>query len=283
MNDPEPVATGFQFLEGPVWIPAQFPGSHTQSWGESVLFNDIPAGKTFKWSDKGCELVRSANGNANGMTFGTDGGLIVCEHGGRRVIRLDGGMDVTVVASHYQGRRLNSPNDVISKSDGSVWFTDPPYGVDDADRELDFQGVYCVRADGEMRLLADDLEKPNGLAFSLDEQTLLVADTERGEIIALKLGDDLRPVGRSVFCRVRRPDGLRLDEAGNVWIATLDGIEVFDPSGRPRERISLPERPANLTFGGPDGRTLYICARTSLYTMRCETAGANTAGGPRWA
>ena len=208
------------------------------------------------------------------MTLNARGELLVCEHGGRRVVRLNGELSPTVIASEFQGSRLNSPNDVVSRTDGSIWFTDPPYGVEDQQRELDFQGVFCVRPSGEIHLVVDDLKKPNGLAFSLDEHTLLVADTERGEIIALELGDELMPVSRSVFCRVSRPDGLRLDQAGNVWVAGLDGIEVFDPAGALLQRIVLPERPANLCFGGSDGKSLYVCARTSLYALRTEAAGA---------
>lgn len=268
-------ASGFQFTEGPVWIPRGSGSPFGDSDAGRLLFNDIPEGRTYSWSETGCRLLRENNGNANGNTLNRQGELISCEHGGRRVVRLARDGNLHVVASEYLEQRLNSPNDVVVHSDGSIWFTDPPYGVAPEERNLDFQGVFRAIESGEVRLISKDLVKPNGLAFALDESSLFVADTERGVVEILHLSPGHEVERSSTFCRVRRPDGIRLDSSGNVWIATLDGIEVFRPDGSRIGGQALPERPANLEFGGPDGRTLFICARSSLYCLRTSCPGAS--------
>ena len=155
-GEPERIASDLQFTEGPVWHPDGY-----------LLFSDIPANIIYKWTlDGNLEKFRSSSGNSNGLTLDKQGRLIACEHGNRRVSRTESDGTVVVLADKYQGKRLNSPNDVVAKSDGSVYFTDPPYGVQPEDRELDFQGVYRIDSDGAVTLLADDFEKPNGLAFS---------------------------------------------------------------------------------------------------------------------
>ena len=252
------IAGDFQFLEGPVWVPAR----------NELLFSDIPASRINRWKDGRVEVWREPSGQANGNSLDPQGRLVTCEHETRRVSRTEPDGTVIALATHFEGKRLNSPNDVVCRSDGSVYFSDPPYGVKSELRELDFQGVFRIGAPGAPQLVAKDFEKPNGLAFSPDEKHLYIADTERGHLRAF----DVRPDGTlhnsRVFCQVERPDGLRVDPAGNVYVAAMTAVEMFDPAGHRVGTITLPERPANLAFGDADRRSLYICARTSLYRAR---------------
>lgn len=253
----EKVAGGFQFLEGPVWVPAR----------QELLFSDIPASTIYRYKAGTIDVFRTPSHQANGNTLDPHRRLITCEHETRRVTRTEPDGTIVPVATHFEGRRLNSPNDVICKSDGSIYFTDPPYGVKPEARELDFQGVF--RADGKtLALIAKDFVKPNGLAFSPDEKTLYVADTELGHIRALDEAGHSR-----IFCHVERPDGFRVDSAGNLYVAAMKAVEIFSPSGQKTGEITLPERPANVAFGDADRRTLYICARTSLYKVRMALPG----------
>jgi sugar lactone lactonase YvrE len=246
------VAGGFQFLEGPVWIPAR----------NELLFSDIPANRIYRYKDGKVDVFRQPSHQANGNTLDPQGRLITCEHETRRVTRTEADGAVVPVATHFEGRRLNSPNDVVCKSDGTIYFTDPPYAVKPEERELDFQGVYRVVGE-RIELLARDFIKPNGLCFSPDESVLYIADTEAGHV----------RVGERVFCQVERPDGMRVDAAGNLYVAAMKAVEIFDPTGHKTGEIHLPERPANLAFGDADRRTLYICARTSLYRARVDVPG----------
>ncbi|MEI6083453.1 MAG: SMP-30/gluconolactonase/LRE family protein [Verrucomicrobiota bacterium] len=251
------VADGFQFLEGPVWIPAR----------QELLFSDIPASKIYRYKDSQFQVFRHPSNQANGNTLDPQGRLITCEHETRRVTRTEADGTVMPVATHFEGKRLNSPNDVVCKSDGSIYFSDPPYAVKAEDRELDFQGVFRVVADS-VQLLARDFIKPNGLAFSPDEKILYCADTELGHLRAFDVLPDGSITNCRVFCQVERPDGFRVDVAGNLYIAALKAVEIFDPTGKKLGEITLPERPANIAFGDADRKTLYICARTSLYRAR---------------
>lgn len=270
------IASGFEFLEGPVWLTRASPLHASLGVdADALLFSDIPAARTYWWSDGRSGLFRDDTGQANGNTLDHAGNLLSCEHARRRVSRLDGEGVVTVIADRYEDRRLNSPNDVVVHRDGSIYFTDPPYGVDADDRELNFQGVFRVDpVTRDLTLLADDFEKPNGLAFAPDYSVLYVADTERGHIRALDISTAGRFGASRIVGRVERPDGVRVDAEGNIYVAALQGVEVLNPTGRRREALSLPERPANLAFGDQDGQTLYICARTSLYSARTAVAGA---------
>jgi gluconolactonase len=247
------VAGGFQFLEGPVWMAAR---------GE-LLFSDIPADRIYRLQAGTVSVLREPSHQANGNTLDPQGRLVTCEHETRRVTRTEPDGMVVPLATHFEGRRLNSPNDVVCARDGAIYFSDPPYAIQPEDRELDFQGVFCWRA-GALTCLARDFLKPNGLCFSPDESRLYIADTEAGHI----------RVGDRVFCKVERPDGIRCDRAGNLYVAAMKAVEIFDPTGQKMGQIPLPERPANLAFGDADRRTLYICARTSLYRARVPIAGA---------
>jgi gluconolactonase len=245
----EKIAGGFQFLEGPVWLPAR----------QELLFSDIPADRIYRWipSSARYHVFREPSHQANGNALDPQGRLLTCEHETRRVTRTEADGTIVPLATHFDGKRLNSPNDIVCKNDGTIYFTDPPYGVKPEDRELDFQGVYRLR-DNQIELVARDFRKPNGLCFSPDESILYIADTEAGHV---RIGD-------RIFCQVERPDGMRVDVAGNLYIATMKGIEIFAPTGQKTGEITLPERPANLAFGDTDRRTLYICARTGLYRAR---------------
>jgi len=268
-DQPERIATGFQFTEGPLWHPDGY-----------LLFSDIPADRIYKWSPDGeLEVFRQPSGNSNGLTLDRLGRLIACEHGHRRVSRTEADGSVDPLATHYQGKRLNSPNDVVVTSDGSIYFTDPPYGVQPEERELDFQGVYRIGAEGTLTLLADDFERPNGLAFSPSERILYVDDTPRRHVRAFDvLADGTLANGRA-FAEMQSPasggpDGMKLDVQGNLYVTGAGGTWLFDPDGHHLGTLVTPEQPANLAFGGADRRTLYITARTSVYRVRTRLPGA---------
>jgi len=269
------VAGGFQFTEGPAWHPDGY-----------VIFSDIPANRIYAVKDGKVEIFREPSGNSNGLTFDAEGRLIACEHGNRRVSRTEKDGRIVSLAAEYEAKRLNSPNDVVVKSDGSIYFTDPPYGVKPAERELDFQGVYRIALDGKLTLLVDDFVKPNGLAFSPDEKVLYVDDTDRQWVRAFDVKDDGSLANGRIFARLEgpepgRPDGMKVDVRGNVYVTGPGGVWVFDPEGRHLGTIRTPEVAANLAFGDADGRTLYITARTSLYSVRVRYAGAALSGRDR--
>jgi len=274
------LASGFRFTEGPMAHPDGY-----------VIFSDIPADTIYALKGGEPEVFRRPSGNANGLVFDRAGRLLACEHGNRRVSRTEPDGTVTALATHYEGKRLNSPNDIVVRSDGAavgnggVYFTDPPYGVKPEQRELDFAGVYRIGPDGALTLLADDFVKPNGLAFSPDERVLYVADTDKSWLRAFDVKDDGTLANGRVFARTEppaqlRPDGVKVDAEGNVYVAGTDGVVVFSPEGERVETIALPEQPANLAFGGPDGRTLYVTARTSLYKVTVRFPGATWRAGP---
>jgi sugar lactone lactonase YvrE len=266
------IAGGFQFLEGPVWISGG-PGSVMAD--PCLLFSDIPASRIYRYKEGKFDVFRHPSGQANGNTLDSQGRLVTCEHETRRVSRTESDGTVIALATHHEGKRLNSPNDVVCRSDGSLYFTDPPYGVKPELRELDFQGVYRippVERDG-LQLLVRDFVKPNGLAFSPDEKILYIADTELDHIRAFDVNTDGTIANSRVFCKVEHPDGFRLDIEGNLYVTAIKSVEVFDRTGRKRGEITLPEQPANVAFGDADHRTLYICARTGLYQARVNVPG----------
>lgn len=267
----ERIAAGFRFTEGPIWR------------GDHLLFSDIPASRIVRWREapEGPEVVtfRAPSGNSNGLTLDHSGRLIACEHSTRRVTRTEADDSLTVIAERYQGRRLNSPNDVVVADDGSIYFTDPPYGLPNQSegRELPFNGVFRVTEAG-LTLLVDDFERPNGLAFSPDRKTLYVDDTARHHIRAFRVDSSGGLSGGEVFAELRSsepggPDGMKVDVEGNVYSTGSGGIWVFAPTGRKLGRIVLPELPANVAWGGPDWRTLFATARTGVYRLRVEVAG----------
>ena len=270
----EKLAGSFGFTEGPVWIPER---------GE-LLFSDTPNDRIVRWMPlkTGPELgtFRLPSGRSNGLVLDREGRLIACEHGTRRVSRTGNDGTVVTLADRFEGRRLNSPNDAVVKSDGSVYFTDPPYGVRDTDRELSFQGVYRIAPDGKLSLLVRDFVKPNGLAFSPDERTLYVADTDASLIRAFDVAKNGSLRGGRVFAAIEWPDGMKVDREGNVYCAGAGGVWIFDSTGRKYGVIEMPEAPANCGFGGSDGRILFVTARTGLYRIRVNVAGVGPAMSP---
>lgn len=264
----EKVAGGFTFTEGPVWMSAS----------STLIFSDIPASKIYRYRDGVVDVWRDPSANANGNTLDRQGRLITCEHGNRRVSRTEPNGVVTTLADRYHGKRLNSPNDVVVDCRGHVYFTDPPYGVAPALRELDFQGVYRLDAGtdqpDEPELLVSDFVKPNGLAFSADGAVLYIADTELNHVRVFQVGDDGRLENGRVFCQVARPDGMRVDVEERLYVAAQTAVEVFDARGVKEFEIRIPERPANLAFGDADRRSLYVTAQTSLYRVRVPAVGS---------
>lgn len=264
---PERIATGFQFTEGPVWCD------------DELRFSDIPAGIIYAWRPDGTvRRWRSPSGNSNGLTRALNGALIACEHGNRRVSMTDSAGQPQVLADTYDGKRLNSPNDVVVRSDGVVFFTDPPYGIDEAAQEQPCNGVYCVHPDGRILRLAEDFIRPNGLAFSPDEQTLYIDDSRRRHVRAFTVAADGTLSNSRILCDMDHPqpgspDGMKVDQAGHLYVAGATGIWVFEPDGTCLGVIAMPELPANLAWGDADKQTLYITARTSVYRIRTTTPG----------
>ena len=286
----ERVAGGFEFTEGPVWSPdgaLLFSSPNTNSIYrldpelERVTLFRPKSGYT------GVDIGRYLQPGSNGLTFDPAGRLVMCQHGNRRILRVNPHGDTTVIADAYEARRLNSPNDVVCRSDGSVWFTDPPFGrpgmADDPDRELDFSGVFRVSPDGIIALVDDSLEGPNGLAFSPDERTLYVGnwDPESKVVVRYELSADGDVLDRSIlFDMTDAPgedavDGLKVDVAGNLYVCGPGGIWVISPEGERIDLIELPEAPHNLAFGGEDARDLYVTALTSVYRLRTDVPGIN--------
>jgi len=270
----EQLGTGCQFTEGPVWVAA---------WG-MLMFSDIPANKMKRWiPELGITNFRVPSGKSNGLTLDKRGRLIACEHANRRVSRTELDGAVVTIASHYEGKKLNSPNDVVVKSDGSIYFSDPPYGLtaeygELGERELDFCGVYRLSPDGKtLTLLVDDFAAPNGLAFSPDESLLYIDDTERMHVRVFDVKEDGTIANGRIFAEESgeggAPDGMKVDSEGNVYVTGPGGIWVFNPTGEHLGTIELPEGPANLAWGDNDWKTLYITATTSLYRIRLNIKG----------
>ena len=284
----ERVATGSIWAEGPVWIPAS----------RTVRYSDIPNNRILQYSEESGELsvYQEDVEFTNGRTLDLDGSVVQCSHGRRAVERDRDGVVETIV-DRWAEVRFNSPNDVVVKSDGTIWFTDPSYGIQKPTEghpgELEYGDHYVFRfdpRDGSVRPVVMDVEMPNGLAFSPDESLLYVADSAMSPPGGHR--DPERPGGHSIhvydvfdgrLCKNGRefvevepglPDGFRVDEHGNVWTSSHDSVQVFDPAGKPLERIPVPEKIANVCFGGDDGRTLYITASASLYRIRTTVRDA---------
>jgi gluconolactonase len=277
----ERLGTGFTFTEGPIWNPDGF-----------LLFSDMPGDVRRRWDpDSGVTEVANPSNKGNGMTFDLDGRLLVCEHVTSSVVRMDpdgkgGGREV--LATHYEGRELNSPNDVVVKSDGAIYFTDPTYGRMpgfgiERDQDLDFQGVYRIApGGGDPQLLVDDFDQPNGLCFSTDESLLYINDTTRAHIRVFDVQSD----GTIANSRVLADgigsgsleigdlvDGMKLDARGNVWVTGPGGVCVFDADGQHLGTVEVPENVGNINWGGPDWSQLFIPATSSLYRIQCKISG----------
>jgi gluconolactonase len=271
--EPVQLATGFGFVEGPVWNPRE----------QCLYFSDIRADARRRWSQRdGDTVARQPNDKGNGMTYDAAMALITCQHGTSQVTREADGR-VQVIASHYRGKELNSPNDVVVSRSGAVYFTDPTFGRTREDigilrdQELDFQGVYRITPGGELELLDEDYDQPNGLCFSPGEDVLYVNDCRRHRICRYEVDASGQVGPRSILVEgITGFDGMKCDQAGNIYITGPEGtgILVFDDAGRQLGTLQLPEKPANLNWGGPTWSDLYICARTSLYRYSLKIAGA---------
>lgn len=283
----EKLAGGFGFTEGPVWVNED---------GGYLLFSDIPANSIHKWSPGGSvstflapvfggQFEKGRFVGSNGLTLDKQGHLVLCEHGGRRVSRLGRDGQRTTLVDSYKGKKLNSPNDAVYRSDGWLYFTDPPYGLakQDADptKELDFNGVYRLGPKGELELLDTRHSRPNGIAFSPDEKTLYVANSHpaRKTWTAYDVRSDGTLGDARVFYYATHekapgsPDGMKVDERGNLYCTGPGGVWIFDPQGVHLGTIQPPEIPANVAWGGADGRSLYMTARTGLYRIRLKIVG----------
>jgi gluconolactonase len=280
----ERIATGFRWAEGPVWLGDT----------RSLLWSDIPNNRILRWDEEtgATTIFRQPSGYANGNTRDRQGRLITCEHGGRRVSRTEYDGSITALAESIEGKRLNSPNDVVVKSDGSIWFTDPAFGIDDyyqgerAQAELPACVYRIDPASGVTTMVADDAEGPNGLAFSPDEKILYVVES-RGQPNRRIRAYDVAPDGTRLLsgrpfidAGAGTPDGFRCDVAGNLWCGwgmgdpALDGVRVFSPEGQAIGHIALPERCANLCFGGRWRNRLFMAASQSVYALYVNTQGA---------
>jgi gluconolactonase len=274
------LAGGFTFTEGPVWRD-----------DGSLHFSDIPASRRHRWHpEEGVSVLRDPNDMGNGMTLDTAGNLLICQHATSTLVRERADGTRETVASHWRDRELNSPNDVVVRSDGTIYFTDPSYGRILPDfgvlrpQELDFQGVYRVAPDGELHLEAMDFAMPNGLCFSVDEALLYVNDTERSHVRVFEVAaDGSLANGRVFFEGVgtaipgEEVDGMKVDERGNVYTTGPRGIWVLSPAGEHVGTIAVPETVGNHAWGGEDGRTLFVCGSTSLYALCMQVRGSGVA------
>ncbi|UCD08365.1 MAG: SMP-30/gluconolactonase/LRE family protein [Dehalococcoidales bacterium] len=268
----EQAASGFGFTEGPVWC------------GDYLLFSDIPRNRIIRLNllSDGPEVTtfRRPSGNSNGLTLDRSGRLIICESTSRRLTRTELDGSITVLAERYNEKRLNSPNDVVVRLDGTVYFTDPFYlsGNPPPPEELGFKGFFSVTPDGELHLLADDYIFPNGLAFSPDESVLYVNDTRNSHIRAYDVKEDGSIGNERIFIEMKgdepgAPDGMKVDQEGNVYCTGPGGIWIMSPEGNHLGTIVLPEIPANICWGDKDWNTLYVTARTSIYRLRLLATG----------
>lgn len=287
----EHLAGGFLFTEGPVWVPA------TANTPGYLLFSDPNANSIYRWSPEGqVSVFRTKSGysgfdvgqypqpGSNGLTLDRQGRLTINQHGNRRVIRVEPRGNITVLADRHEGKRLNSPNDLVYRSDGALYFTDPPFGLpnvfDDPRKELPYSGVYCVK-DGQMKLVSADLEAPNGIALSPDEKTLYVNNwsDRRKVILRYDVNPDCTLSNSRLFYDMTKAsgsdalDGLKVDRQGNVYSTGPGGLWILSPEGKHLGLIKGPEDPHNMAWGDDDGKTLYIAALTGLYRIRMKVQG----------
>lgn len=273
--------SGCRWAEGPVWF----------NDANQLLWSDIPNQRILRWTPEGgVSVYREPSNFTNGHTRDRQGRLISCEHGTRRVTRTEVDGSITVLADRFEGRRLNSPNDVVVKSDGTIWFTDPTYGIMSdyegyrADPEQPTRNVYRLDPEtGELSAVVTDFIQPNGLAFSPDEKTLYVADSSASHddrlprhIHAFDVTNGGRLANGRVLCVIDKgiPDGIRTDANGNLWSSAGDGVHCFDPAGKLIGKILVPQTVANLTFGGPRRNRLFIAATRSLYSLYVAVTGS---------
>jgi gluconolactonase len=277
----EPLCTGFRFSEGPIWNPKE----------QCLYFSDMPSDIRRRWSPlEGVVEVRNPSNKCNGMTYDGVGNLYVCEHVTSSLVMETPAGERKVLATHWQGKELNSPNDVVVRSDGTIYFTDPTYGRTpvfglERKQELDFQGVYRVSRDGSLHREADDFSQPNGLCLSPDEKILYVNDTTRAHIRAFHVAADGSLSHSRIFAGHVGTgdydegvvDGMKCDEHGNIYVTGPRGIWVFSAQGRHRGVLRMPEIAGNLNWGGRDWNDLYCACSTSIYRVRMKVRGSPVA------
>ena len=281
------LAGGFQFTEGPVWHPDGY-----------LLFSDPNANTIYRWSpaDGQVTVFRTKSGysgldvgdyhqpGSNGLTIDKEGRVVIDQHGNRRVVRLEKNGQITLLADRYEGKRLNSPNDLVYRSDGTLYFTDPPFGLpkahNDPRKELPFEGVFCLK-EGTLKLVSTDFTGPNGLAFSPDEKYLYIADWDEKQKVVYRYPvapDGSLEKGTLFFDMTSAEgedalDGVKVDQEGNLYVSGPGGLWIISPEGKHLGTLSGPEHPHNMAWGGEDGKTLFLCARTGLYCIRTNIPG----------
>ena len=272
---------GCRWAEGPAYFPAH----------RSLVWSDIPNDRMMRWDEVNGQVTvfRQPASYANGNTIDRQGRLVTCEHGGRRVTRTEADGSITVITDRFEGKRYNSPNDVVVKSDGSIWFTDPTYGIDTdyeghkAEAEQDGSHVYRVGPDGQVTRVLTDFVKPNGLAFSPDETRLYVVDSGRTHVLngprhirVFDVAGDGTLSGGAVFADKGNYDGLRLDTDGRIWTSATEAVHCYEPNGTLIGEILIGETVSNVCFGGPKRNRLFITATTSVYSVMLAVNGAKT-------
>ena len=255
----EKIAEGFEFVEGPVWKDGR------------LLFSDIPANTVYQYTPaEGATVFLKPSGNSNGLAIDLNGQLLLGRHGKRRLARItDNGIE-TSLASHYQGKQFNSPNDMAIKSDGSIFFTDPPYGVTPEREVLGFYGIYRLTPDGRLKLLDKSMDRPNGITFSPDESILYVGDSESRRIYVWDVVSDTAIANKRLFAFMDAEgytDGMKVDAEGRLFATGPFGVWVFDTNGTVLDTIMIPGQTANCTWGNADGRTLYVTSEDAVYRV----------------
>ena len=265
-----PVTNGLLFAEGPVWK------------GGALYFSDIKGDKIYKWSaDSGKTIFRDPSGRSNGLTLDLNGNIIIAGHSARHVARLESKDSITILASQYNGKKFNSPNDIVVKSDGAIFFTDPTYGLDDigGTPELDFSGIFRISPSGEVQLLDATLSAPNGICFSPDESLLYVSESNPfiRKIFVWDVVDDSTIANKREFAYINTPncylDGMKVDENGRLYSCGILGIVVFEPDGTPIDTIDVPGSTTNCNWGDADGKTLYITSGDAVYKYKFTVSG----------
>jgi len=267
--EPEQIAGPFDFTEGPYW--------HADDY---LIFSDIPANKVYRWSEQeGVDVYLEPSGNSNGIQADIDGSILLAQHQGT-VSRLSPDGELTVVADNYRGNRLNSPNDIAVHSNGNIFFTDPPFGVDEEDRELDFSGVYRISPDGEISILYDEFALPNGLVFSADENRFYLNDSATGDILKFETDNNGIPHSPELFANVGEmgsgmggADGMVTDLQGNLYSTGPQGISIFNADGEKLHLLTFDEQVTNLEWGGDESNVLFITGSDNVYRFPMNTTG----------
>lgn len=265
--EPEIITDGYEFTEGPLWHDSGY-----------LLFSDIPANTVYKWTpDEGAVMYLKPSGHSNGLAFDQEGNLLLAQHDGL-VSRLSKDKKLTVVTDNYDGKRLNSPNDLAIKSDGSIYFTDPPFGVSDEDKELGFNGVYRYSDEKGLQLLIDDFDLPNGIVFSPDESLLYVNDTRHNHIRVFDVNKDGSLANGRIFAEMESDaegaaDGMKVDTDGNLYSTGPGGLWIFSPEGKVLQQVKTPDRITNLAWGGSNKSTLFLTAPNAVYRLETNKTG----------